>query len=151
MRIRSRAASSAFGYGLVAALVARCSAAVPPADSPVPEGTSDAAVTRGGASDQVFSRIEELLEGRVPGVQVIRRSDGNFSIRIRGTSSPSGANEPLVVIDETPVLEQRVGQALALVNPQDVVRIDVLKDAASTALYGMRGANGVIVITTRRQ
>ena len=65
--------------------------------------------------------------------------------------SPSGRNEPLIVIDGTPVFEQRVGQTLAALTPQDVLRIDVLKDAASTALYGMRGGNGVIVITTRHQ
>jgi TonB-dependent SusC/RagA subfamily outer membrane receptor len=133
-----------FRCSLVVAMGARCSGAVPPAGSPVPEGIE-------AGADQAFSRIEELLEGRASGVQVIRRADGTFSLRIRGTSSPSGNNEPLVVIDEIPVLQRRVGQALALVNPRDVVRIDVLKDAASTALYGMRGGNGVIVITTRRQ
>ena len=129
-----------------------------PSQSPIPEGgsavvtaTSDATVTRDETGARTFAHVEELIEGRAPGVQVIRRSDGTFSLRIRGTTPPLGRNEPLIVIDGTPVFEQRVGQALAALTPQDVLRIDVLKDAASTALYGMRGGNGVIVITTRHQ
>jgi len=70
------------------------------------------------------AHVEELIEGRAPGVQVIRRSDGTFSLRIRGTTPPLGRNEPLIVIDGTPVFEQRVGQALAALTPQDVLRID---------------------------
>ena len=141
--------------GFVVVLTARC-AAGRPSQAPVPErgypvvtSTSDATVTRDDARARTFAHVEELIEGRAPGVQVIRRSDGTFSLRIRGTSSPAGRNEPLIVIDGTAVFEGRVGQALAALTPQDVLRIDVLKDAASTALYGMRGGNGVIVITTR--
>ena len=58
--------------------------------------------------------------------------------------------EPLYVIDGTPVQSFRPGHALDGINPQDVARIDVLKDAGSAAIYGTRAANGVIVITTRR-
>jgi TonB-dependent SusC/RagA subfamily outer membrane receptor len=101
-------------------------------------------------SNQSYSRIEELIEGRASGVRVLRGQDGSFRLQIRGVSSPAGHNDPLVVIDGTPATEFRPGSALASLNPQDVVRIDVLKDAASTAFYGMRGANGVIVITTRQ-
>src|SRR5215213_9329781 len=99
---------------------------------------------------QSYSRIEELIEGRASGVRVLRGHDGSFRLQIRGVSSPAGHNDPLIVIDGTPTAELRPGSALASLNPQDVVRIDVLKDAASTAFYGMRGANGVIVITTRQ-
>jgi TonB-dependent SusC/RagA subfamily outer membrane receptor len=99
----------------------------------------------------VFSRVEELLEGRAPGVQVLHLPNGGFALRIRGLSSPSGGNDPLIVIDGTQSADGNGSGALAALNPQDVVRIEVLKDAASTAFYGMRGANGVIVITTRRQ
>ena len=99
----------------------------------------------------MFSHIEELIEGRAPGVQVLRRSDGSFALRIRGVSSPSGNNEPLIVIDGTSSQDGNSARSLSALNPQDVQRIDVLKDAASTAFYGMRGANGVIVITTRQQ
>lgn len=96
------------------------------------------------------SRIEELLEDRIPGVMVSRRPDGSMSIRIRGTRSLMGGNEPLVVIDGTPITAFSVSQALTGLAPQSVERIDVLKDAGSTAAYGSRGANGVILITTRR-
>lgn len=96
------------------------------------------------------SRIEELLEDRVPGLMVSRRPDGSMSVRIRGTRSLIGGNEPLVVIDGTPITAYSVSQALTGLAPQSVERIDVLKDAGSTAAYGSRGANGVILITTRR-
>jgi TonB-dependent SusC/RagA subfamily outer membrane receptor len=146
---------------LIAVAASHCGGGAPAAKRPAPEAaggaprsrtsTSDATVKRDEIHDQTFARIEELIQGRAPGVQVIRRLDGNFSLRIRGTSSPASSNEPLIVIDDVPVHELHVGEALAAINPRDVVRIEVLKDAASTAFYGMRGANGVIVVTTRRQ
>ena len=119
----------------------------PPA--PMPASMSNGTVKREEAN-QTYSRIEELIESRSSGIQVIRRSDGSFSLRIRGVSSPATRNDPLIVIDGTPSADGRASQALALMNPQDVSKIEVLKDAASTAFYGMRGANGVIVITTRQ-
>jgi TonB-dependent SusC/RagA subfamily outer membrane receptor len=94
-------------------------------------------------------RIEEMLS-RVPGVQVQRLSNGQYLLRVRGSRSFTGNDEPLLVIDDMPVPGGSVGAALAGVSPADVARIDVLKDAASTSVYGMRGANGVIIITTRR-
>lgn len=98
---------------------------------------------------QNVSRIEEMIRDRVPGVEVQRRPNGDYSFRIRGTRSLIGSNEPLVVIDGLPVSAQGMETALAGIAPRDVVRIDVLKDAGSTAAYGSRGANGVIMITTR--
>ena len=95
------------------------------------------------------SRIEEMIRDRVPGVHVTRQRNGDYSFRIRGTRSLLGNNEPLVVIDGMAVPQQVMQMALAGVAPADVVRIDVLKDAGSTAAYGSRGANGVILITTR--
>lgn len=111
--------------------------------------SSDASMRR-DVRQPTYTSIEELIEGRAPGVQVLRRTDGTFSLRIRGLSSPSSNNDPLIIVDGA-ALEGRASAALASVNPQDVVRIDVLKDAASTAFYGMRGANGVILITSRHQ
>lgn len=93
------------------------------------------------------TRVEELIAGRVAGVYVQRTADG-FSIRIRGVSTILGEPEPLVVLDGLPLTQG--ARELALISPADVARIEVLKDAGSTALYGMRGANGVLVITTRR-
>lgn len=100
-------------------------------------------------ASQRVSRVEELIRDRVPGVSVIRRANGDYSFRIRGTRSLIGNNEPLVVIDGMAVSAISMSAALAGVAPIDVQRIDVLKDAGSTAAYGSRGANGVIVITTR--
>ena len=95
------------------------------------------------------ARAEELLEGRFPGVQLVRVAGGGFTVRIRGLSTFYGSGEPLFVVDGMPI-QRRPGDALLGINPNDIVRIQVLKDIASTAAYGMRGANGVILITTRR-
>lgn len=93
-----------------------------------------------------YVHLEEMLEGRVAGVDVVRTSAG-FRVRIRGVRTFSGSAEPLYVVDGVPLAA--VGGTFGI-NPQHVARIDVLKDAGSTAIYGSRGANGVIVITTRR-
>jgi TonB-dependent starch-binding outer membrane protein SusC len=97
------------------------------------------------------TRVEELLAGRVPGVEVLRLPGGELSVRIRGAAMGLNAGEPLFVVDgmSLPVgaSAQRI---LAGISPGDVARIDVLKDAGSTAIFGARGVNGVIVITTRR-
>jgi TonB-dependent starch-binding outer membrane protein SusC len=93
--------------------------------------------------------IEQLLE-RVSGVQVVRRGNGDFTLRIRGARSLIGSNEPLVVINGSPVAAGLTAHTLMGINPGNVARIDILKDAGSTAAYGARGANGVIVITTKR-
>ncbi len=89
----------------------------------------------------------QLLQGKVPGLNIARSGDPNVkpSVILRGPSAlRDGANEPFYVIDGVP------GASLDLVAPTDIVSIDVLKDASSTAIYGSRAANGVIIITTRR-
>ena len=101
-------------------------------------------------SAQRVNTVEEMLDGRVPGLLVTRTGDGALSVRVRGTRSLIGNNEPLVVIDGIPVNAPTVSQALSGLAPQSVTRIDVLKDAGATAAFGSRGANGVILITTRR-
>ncbi|HEX2078255.1 MAG TPA: TonB-dependent receptor plug domain-containing protein [Longimicrobium sp.] len=95
------------------------------------------------------ARPEELLEGRFPGVQLVRVAGGGFTVRIRGISTFYGSGEPLFVIDGMPI-QRRPGEALLGINPNDIVRIQVLKDIGSTAAYGLQGANGVVLITTRR-
>jgi TonB-dependent SusC/RagA subfamily outer membrane receptor len=99
--------------------------------------------------DQRVSMVEELLDGRVPGVLVTRTGGGAISVQVRGVRSILGNNEPLVVIDGVPVNASSASQALSGITPQSVARIDVLKDAGSTAAFGSRGANGVILITTK--
>jgi TonB-dependent SusC/RagA subfamily outer membrane receptor len=94
--------------------------------------------------------IEELLRGRVPGLQVLKGAGGRLIFRIRGPNSLMNDQEPLFVIDGVQVPAGQVQSALASLLPQDVRQIDVLKDVASTSVYGMRGAGGVIIINTRR-
>jgi TonB-dependent SusC/RagA subfamily outer membrane receptor len=121
-----------------------------PAVAPHTGTASDNHVDR-DRSNQSYARIEEMIESRAPGVRVLHYQDGTIRLQIRGVTSPTGRTDPLIVIDGSPTTELRPGGALASLNPSDVVSIDVIKDAASTAFYGMRGANGVIVITTRQQ
>ncbi len=87
------------------------------------------------------------LQGQIAGININKLSNKpgeRFSIDIRGLSDFSGSSEPLVVIDGV------IGADMNVLNPNDIESIDVLKDASSTAIYGSRGANGVIIITTKR-
>ena len=93
-----------------------------------------------------YTHVEEMLEGRLPGVDVLRTGSG-FRVRVRGTSSILAQSGPLWVVDGLPL--SNVDGYLGL-SPRTVARIDVLKDAGAAAIYGSRGANGVILITTHR-
>ncbi len=93
--------------------------------------------------------IEQIIEAKIPGIRVTRTGSGAIAIRIRGTSSFYSSNNPLYVIDGTP-LEAGPEGALTGVNPYDIESIRVLKDPADIGVYGVRGANGVILITTKR-
>ncbi len=92
------------------------------------------------------ANVTEMLQGRMPGVQIMsdNRPGGGTSIRVRGFSTINN-NDPLVVIDGVPT-----SNGLSSINPQDIESIQVLKDAASSSIYGSRAANGVLVITTKR-
>ena len=93
--------------------------------------------------------IEKVLQDKVPGVLVTRTADGGIALQIRGPSSFYADGEPLYVVDDVPV-RPGYGGALVGVNPHDIQSIRVLKDPADTGLYGVRGVNGVIVVTTMR-
>ena len=93
--------------------------------------------------------IEKVLQDKVPGLLVTRRPDGSIALQIRGPSSFLSSNEPLYVVDDTPV-HPGPGGALTGVSPHDIESIRVLKDPADTGIYGARGVNGVIVVTTKR-
>lgn len=100
--------------------------------------------------------LNQSLAGRISGVQVNTNSGrpgGRTNIRIRGFSSINSSNNPLYVVDGV-MLPQgnqtQASQAIDYINPNDIVAVEVLKDASSTAIYGARGANGVILITTKR-
>lgn len=92
--------------------------------------------------------IEMVLQGRFAGVEVFRTA-GGIAVRIRGTSSLFGSNEPLYVLDGIPIRPGPYG-TLSGINPYDIASIEVLKHPGQTAMYGMRGANGVIIIKTKR-
>ena len=95
-------------------------------------------VTRKDVESRPGAFAEELLQGRVPGVEVIERPGGGFSIRIRGNSSIMGSNEPLYVVDGMQVMDDTRG-GLSWLNIHDIEKIEVLKNASDTAIYGTRG------------
>ncbi|KIC96246.1 SusC/RagA family TonB-linked outer membrane protein [Flavihumibacter solisilvae] len=114
-----------------------------------------------------MASADQLLQGKAAGVQISSQSGtpgGGVTVRVRGTSSFSAgspASQPLYIIDgvfmnTTPLgpagygTEQQIANPLADINPADIASVEVLKDANSTAIYGSRGANGVVIITTKR-
>ena len=133
---------------------------VPPSPSPtavqVGYGTQDRrdvnAAVSSASGDKMRKNsprtVVDMLVGRFPGVEVRALPNGSASIRIRGSRSFRAGNEPLIVVDGFP--QHSGAQALMDMTPQDVESIEVLKDAAATSVYGSRGANGVILISTRR-
>jgi TonB-linked SusC/RagA family outer membrane protein len=100
--------------------------------------------------------LNQALQGRVSGVQVnvnSGRPGGRANVRIRGFSSINSSNNPLYVVDGVMLPQgnqNQQSQAIDFINPNDIVSVEVLKDASSTAIYGARGANGVILITTKK-
>lgn len=100
--------------------------------------------------------LNEALSGRIAGVQVNTNSGrpgGQTNIRIRGFSSINSSNNPLYVIDGVYLptgTQTQLSNSIDYINPNDIASIEVLKDASATAIYGARGANGVVLITTKR-
>ncbi|MDN5212729.1 TonB-dependent receptor [Fulvivirgaceae bacterium BMA12] len=114
--------------------------------------------------------VDQAIQSRAPGVQVTQASSapgGGVSVRIRGSNSINSGSEPLYVIDGFPIYpnngvygtddadsgingSRRPGNVLASINPNDIESIEILKDASGTAIYGSRGSNGVVLITTKR-
>jgi TonB-dependent starch-binding outer membrane protein SusC len=137
------------GIGLAVA----CKTGAPRESSNEPRAASSASARGRTASDSDWAgrpvtQLEELFAGRFPGVHVFNMPGQGIAVRIRGATSVMGSNEPLYVVDGFPI-EVGPGGLLAI-NPGDIAKIEVLKDAGSTAEYGVRGANGVVVITTKR-
>lgn len=97
-----------------------------------------------------FQSVDQLIQGKVPGLTITRNGNdpnGNGSFVLRGIGSLTGNSQPFFVIDGVPAVTAGV---IYSIPPEDIASIDVLKDAAATAIYGTRGANGVIVVTTKR-
>lgn len=93
--------------------------------------------------------IEDLMTAKISGVWVTRTADGGIAVRIRGPTSVMGSNEPLYIVDGIPIQAGPNGSLTGIV-PSDIESIEVLKDAPATTMYGVRGANGVIIIKTKR-
>ncbi len=129
-------------------LVTACGRGAPGAPPPEPATTSEPEVTADDIARSPGEPIEQLLMSRFPGVMVTRTANG-IAVRIRGTTSLHGSTEPLYVIDDVPI-RPGPGGALFGLNPYDIESIRVLTNASETAMYGMRGANGVIVIKTKQ-
>jgi TonB-linked SusC/RagA family outer membrane protein len=106
--------------------------------------------------------VDNALQGRIPGVQVMQNSGepgSGISIRVRGPASLNAGNAPLYVVDGVPMIQGSLSQialsgqdvtAITGLNPDEIASIDVLKDAAAAAIYGSRGSNGVVIVTTKR-
>ena len=97
--------------------------------------------------DQANIPAEKLMNGQIAGVEVRDKPGGGITVRIRGTSTILGGKEPLYIVDGMPVLLQDEG--LSWLNTKDIKKIEVIKDIDARALYGSRGANGVVIITTK--
>ena len=105
----------------------------------------------------MVSSAEELINGKVSGVQIMTNSGSataGSTIRIRGGASLNASNDPLIVLDGVPLELGGISGAgsnfMSMINPQDIESMTVLKDASSTAIYGSRASNGVIIITTKK-
>lgn len=110
---------------------------------------SVATVKMSDIADSPVLSVDQALQGRIAGMDVMSTSGdptSTTSIRIRGTRSIEASNEPLIVVDGVMDAVSDIGD----INPDDIESISVMKDASSTAIYGSRGANGVIIITTKK-
>lgn len=102
------------------------------------------------------TNVAQGLQARIAGVQITQNSaapGGNISVRIRGTNSINGTSEPLYIVDGIQIANSggiTDVSPLSTINPSDIESVEVLKDASATAIYGARGSNGVVLITTKR-
>lgn len=127
--------------------------------------TAVAVVDSEDLANQVTTGFDQAITGKVAGVQVLQTSGspgGNVSIRVRGTASINADNDPLYVIDGVPLSNdtkfaggntseyETPTNPLNSINTNDIESIQILKDAAATAIYGSRGSNGVVLITTKK-
>ena len=118
-------------------------------------------------SAQANTNVDQMIQGKAAGVQVVQNSGepgGGMSINIRGVGSINAGSSPLYVIDglpinNSPAISQTGNETaptrsprnpISFLNPEDIASIDILKDASATAIYGSRGANGVVMITTKK-
>lgn len=122
-----------------------------PSTTPTPETSAKKpnVVTSDAIESASGEPIEKILASHVAGVDVGRAADGSLTVHIRGITSWNGDNAPLYVVDGVPITPGP-GGSLVGISPYDIASIEVLKDPAQTSLYGSRGANGVILIKTKK-
>ncbi|TKG96673.1 TonB-dependent receptor [Puteibacter caeruleilacunae] len=124
-------------------------------------GGSITSVNMEAVKETPVTTVEEMLQGRAAGVQATAISGdpgAGFTIRIRGTTSLMSGNDPLYVVDGIPIIAERNQSGLSDyefnplsdIDPEDIESMTILKDASATAIYGSRGANGVVIIKTKR-
>jgi TonB-dependent SusC/RagA subfamily outer membrane receptor len=131
--------------GVICVLVAACAGSSQ-------AGEEHGPVTAGDISDRShYESVVEMLRGKAPGLEIVENSAGSIEVRIRGMTQSlrEDMQEPLVVIDGVPS-GRPAGQVLLSLEPRNVASIEVLRDVSSTAVWGTRGANGVILITSTR-
>jgi TonB-dependent SusC/RagA subfamily outer membrane receptor len=143
---------SLFGV-LLAGLTVGCIGNVKPPVNDMPDPSPTRALTGTTVTSDDLDQspgqpIEKVLQSRVAGVVITQNAEGGISVRIRGQTTINGPTEPLFIIDGLPI-EPGPGGSLVGINPHDIASIEVLKDAASLAFYGVRAANGVILIKTK--
>ena len=159
----SRGFLALFASGTIALLPACGAPGLPPAgpgpgEVDVGHGTQKETEVTGSVTSLNEERLgnnrplqwQELLRGRVAGVEFVKNGNGAPRIRIRGISSVNNQPDALIVVDGVPMSTSDLELALAGLTYNDIRQVDVLKDVSSTAIYGLRGAGGVIVINTRR-
>jgi TonB-dependent SusC/RagA subfamily outer membrane receptor len=149
---RTAARAAALRASLALPLAAACAhpRAAGEAAAPPGAGAGRSLVFAADADRPWAVHVAQLLQGRAHGVDVRRLPDGRFDVRVRGAGAPGRGEEPLYVVDGLPLASgPRSGDVLEGIDPADVARIDVLRGSAA-AVYGQRGAHGVIVITLRR-
>lgn len=121
----------------------------PPDGTPEPMGAVSTVegdrVGGGGSLD-----LETLLRGKAPGLQIITGSNGSYTFRIRGLNTARAGQQPLILVDGVEIRPENLRNALAGLTRDDIEKVEVLRDVASTSVYGMRGAGGVIIIDTNR-
>ena len=132
---------------MVAATIG-CAGGSTPA-KPVEAERTTGTVTQADLRQNPSASLEEILKGRIAGVNVERTPDGGIAVRVRGANSFQGNEAPLYLLDGQPI-EAGPNGSLGI-NPHDIESIKVLKDPASLTMYGVRGANGVVVIKTKRR
>ncbi|MEO7713888.1 MAG: TonB-dependent receptor plug domain-containing protein [Gemmatimonadaceae bacterium] len=112
-------------------------------DAPRPASTNSTTTVKAANGKSTA----ELLEGRFPGVNVIRVAGGGIKVRVRQSGDFDGRGDPLYIIDGVPT---EPPDGVLNIEPNEIARIEVLKDAAATSIYGLRGANGIVKITMKR-